>query len=252
MRNLIVALLVVAATPALAQEKEKLFASDISVRTVLTFKAPDTAVRKMLPAGWELNSPAAGPTRGSNFGITLIDTLMVQDPEGKPVTPMSYMVFVVQAKKLGSDTAGAMVVGGFTAQEGVPGAYGVYSPARVTVDRRSHTDAAGKTVIEENWDSMDEDGNTMKMQVEFTRGTPRRGKGEPKVYSAAKADVYRIYRLEQAADVVRSTPADVDRVSRFSIKVAGPKLSPLFNGTEQLISITSVPAYSRSIYLPVQ
>ena len=75
-------------------------------------------------------------------------------------------------------------------------------------------------------------------------------KVEAKVHSAAKPAFYRIYRVEQAADVVRSTVASIDRVSKFSFKATGPTLAPIFDGTEQLISITSVPSYSRSIYLP--
>jgi hypothetical protein len=39
-------------------------------------------------------------------------------------------------------------------------------------------------------------------------------------------------------------------VSSFSIKATGPKLTPLLDGSEQLISVTSIPHYLRSIYLP--
>jgi hypothetical protein len=74
---------------------------------------------------------------------------------------------------------------------------------------------------------------------------------EAKIYSAAKPEFYRIYRFEQAADVARSTATGIDRVTKFSIKATGPKLTPLFDGSEQLISVTSIPHYLRSIYLPV-
>jgi hypothetical protein len=60
-------------TPAIAQDKEKLSATDISVRTALTFKVPDAVVQKLLPEGWYVNSPTAGPSKGSNLNITLID-----------------------------------------------------------------------------------------------------------------------------------------------------------------------------------
>jgi len=80
MRNLFVALLMLAASPAVAQDKEKLSATDLTVRTALTFKVADSAVQKLLPAGFELNSPTAGPSKGSNLNLTLIDYLMVQDP----------------------------------------------------------------------------------------------------------------------------------------------------------------------------
>ena len=53
------------------------------------------------------------------------------------------------------------------------------------------------------------------------------------------------------ADVARSTVTGIDRVNKFSIKATGPRFEPLFNGTEQLISITSVPSYSIAVYVPV-
>jgi hypothetical protein len=49
--------------------------------------------------------------------------------------------------------------------------------------------------------------------------------------------------------VARSTAASIDRVSKFSFKATGPTLAPIFDGAEQLISITSIPIHSRSIYL---
>ncbi len=195
MRNLVIALLMLAASPALAQDKEKLSATDLTVRTALTFKVSDTVVQKLLPAGFEVNSPTAGPSKGSNLNMTLIDYLMVQDPEGKPLPPRTTVAMSIPAKKTASGEAVAVVFGGFIA-------------------------------------------------------VPARGKAEPKIHSAAKPEFYRIYRFEQAADVVRSTATGIDRVSKCSIKATGPKLALLFDGSEQLISITSIPFYSRSIYVP--
>ena len=62
---LLVAALVLA-HPALAQEK--VVGNNIDVRTLLAFKASDAAVQKVLPEGWEVNSPAAGATKGFNLG----------------------------------------------------------------------------------------------------------------------------------------------------------------------------------------
>ena len=56
--------------------------------------------------------------------------------------------------------------------------------------------------------------------------------------------------MEQATDVARSTATGVDRVSSVSVKMSGQKLAPFFDGSEQLISVTSIPWYSRQVYLP--
>ena len=54
MRNVFVALLMLATSPAIAQDKEKLSATDLTVRTALTFNVADSAVQKLLPPGFEL------------------------------------------------------------------------------------------------------------------------------------------------------------------------------------------------------
>jgi hypothetical protein len=66
----------------------------------------------------------------------------------------------------------------------------------------------------------------------------------------APTPFYRIYRFELASDVARSTPTNVDRVSKVSLKATGAKIAPLFDGSQQLIAVTSVPWYSRQVSLP--
>jgi hypothetical protein len=85
MRHLFVAAMVFAVAPAVAQDREKPSSTEYAIITQLIFKAPDAAVQKLLPPGFELNAPAAGPSKGFNFAIILLDHLMSQNPEGKPL-----------------------------------------------------------------------------------------------------------------------------------------------------------------------
>jgi hypothetical protein len=248
MRHLFVAALVLAISPAVAEEK--LSATDLSVRTALAFRAPDAVVQKLLPAGFELNTPTAGPNKGANFGITLIDYLMVQDPEGKPLPPRTTIAMNIPSKKTATGEAVGLVFSGLIGQAAVPGPYGVFGAAKITVDRQSHTDADGKSIIDETWEAKADDGSMLEITLQFARGVPVRGKVEAKLHSGGKPEFYRIYKFEQAADVARSTATGIDRVSKFAIKATGPRFAPLFNGSEQLISITSVPSYARSVYVP--
>jgi len=249
MRVVLIAALCAIAAPAMAQEKLSL--SNVDVRTALTFKASDAAVQRMLPEGWDVNSPTAGPSQGFNLGMTLIDQKYTQDAEGKPTAPVRGVVLTIPAKKKGSDTAGTMVVAGLFALNGVPGAYGVYSPARVLIERRTRTRLnGGETLVNESWDFRTEDGNAIEVQVRFTPAVPSKVRAEAKVYSGVKPDFYRIYRIEQAVDVARSVPDNVDRATKVSINISGKKFAPLFDGTEKVISMTSIPWYSRQVYLP--
>ena len=86
MRALFVVGAMFLAQPVFAQSNEKYTGSNVDVRTILSFNASDAVVQKMLPEGWEVNSPAAGPSKGANLGLSLIDQVTVQDAEGKPAT----------------------------------------------------------------------------------------------------------------------------------------------------------------------
>jgi len=250
MRALFVVGAMFLAQPVFAQSNEKYTGSNVDVRTILSFKASDAAVQKMLPEGWEVNSPAAGPSKGANLGLSLIDQVTVQDAEGKPATTFRGAVFTIPAKKKGTDTAGTMVFTGLMSAGGAPGAYGVYVPAKAKVEREVETEADGKSTAEEKWEFKADDGSSIEVKIEYERGPALRSKVEAKVFSAAKPEFYRIYRFEQASDMARNTAAGVDRVGKISVKGTGEKLAPLFDGAQQLISVTSIPWYSRQIYLP--
>src|SRR6516162_2799518 len=98
MRIMLTALLVFAACPAIVQNKEKASTTDLSPRTALAFKVSDAAVRKLLPASFQVNSPTAGPSKGANINLVLIDYLMVQDMEGKPLPPYTTIALNVPSK----------------------------------------------------------------------------------------------------------------------------------------------------------
>ena len=236
------------ASPVIAQDK--FIGANVDLRTVLFFKASDAAVQKMLPDGWEVNSPQAGPSKGFNLAVVLVDQQISHDADSKPLAALRGAALVIPSKKKGADTDGTMVFGGLFEQAGTPGAYGVFTMAQVAIERKTHTAADNKSTIEESWQLRAADGNSIEVQIQFARGAAPKGKLEAKVFAAAKPDFYRIYRVEQVADVVRSTSTGVDRVTTFSFKASGNKLKPLFDGTEQLISIISVPWYSRQLYLP--
>lgn len=205
----------------------------------------------MLPDGWQIDAPSAGPSKGSNLSVVLIDQIMAQDAEGKPVDAVRGAVLVVPTKKQGMEKAAPMVIGGlFSPASYVPGPYSNNVYAKATLDRKIHSDPAGVTNVEEAWSFTTDDGDSLQAQVQYTRGVPVRANVELPVYSGAKPDFYRLYRVEQATDVVRSTVTGADRAQKVSVKASGRQLTPLFAGSEKLISVTVIPSYSRQIFLP--
>jgi hypothetical protein len=229
---------------------ERLSGSNVDVRTTVTFKVSDAAVQKLLPEGWELSSPTSGPAAGFNLAVVLIDSVSGSDAEGKPVAPFRGGVVVIPVRKKGTDAAMSMVVFGIAIPEVTPGSYGVYMPGKAAIERKVRIEAAAKSTAEETWEFRADDGHAITLQIAYERGPTAKAKLEANVYSGAKPAFYRIYRFEQVADVALSKPTGINRVSKVSFKASGPKLAPMFDGTEQVISVTSIPSYSRTVFLP--
>jgi len=221
---------------AIAQDK--LYGTNADNRVVVAFKVSQEIVGKLLPAGWESN-PAAN---GANLGITMVEGISSEDAEGKPQKPYSGVAITLPAKKVGSGQPGAMVAAGIFTANYAPGAYGVFLPGKVTIDRRSQMDAEGRTKVDETWNLASDDGHSLHITVAYTRGDVKKNKVQSNVHSAAKPEFYRIYRFEQGTEVTKD--------AKFSIKATGPKLAWIFDGKQQVVAVTAVPWYSRQVSLP--
>jgi hypothetical protein len=235
---------------ALAVAQEKHVGTDASVRTIFSFKAPDAAVQKLLPAGWQVDAPAAGPDAGANLRITFIDGVWAHDAQGKPQSVAGRTITMgIPVRMQGAETRGVLLFGGFTSGA-APGAYGVYAKSSVTSQRTIRNGADGVSTVEESWDAKSEAGDTLHFQLHYARGMAAAEKVDIRMYSGAKPGFYRIYRYTQATDVLRGAGTAAERLKSFTFKGEGPKLASLFDGSEQLISITAIPYYSRQVFLP--
>jgi hypothetical protein len=245
MRALFLGFFLLAAGPVLAADKY--VGGNVDVRTILAFKARDAAVQKFLPEGWEVDVATTGSAKDVNLRVTFIDRLSAQDADGKALPQVRTVTLSVPAKKKGSETRGTMLFAIYTSG-GSGGPYGVSVHADTKMERKTAVDPAGTASVEEVWQFQAPDGNSVQLQIQYLRGAPTPAKAESLLYSAVKPDFYRIYRYEQSADEVRG--AGVDRVQKVVFKASGPQLAPLFDGSEQLIGVTSVPWYTRQTYLP--
>ena len=244
-------LALVAATVHTAAAGEKHVGTYGEERALLRFKVPDATVQKLLPEGWQASPDSAGPSKDANLNVVFVDVFTAQNPDGKPEDPYRVAAVVIPAKKKGTEATVPMVVTGLASIPSyAPGPYGVFAPASATVDRHVHTDPSGKSNIDEAWEFKADGGDLVQLELQYVRGSLARSKVETMPHSAVKPEFYRIYRIEQAADVVRSTASGTDRAQKYLFKATGGKLSQIFDGSEQLISITSLPFYSRQVSLP--
>ena len=118
------------------------------------------------------------------------------------------------------------------------------------MERKVRTEPDGKSSADESWDFKADNGASILVQLQFVHAPTARSKAETHVYSAKMPDFYRIYRVEQALDVVRSSETGADRVQKVAFKATGPNFAQLFDGSEKPVSITSIPWYTRQVFLP--
>jgi hypothetical protein len=230
---------------------EKLVLSTTEARTYLFFNASKEGVRKLLPAGW-VSNPGTGPTKDANMFIALIEGIAAGDGDGKAVLHQGKTaVLVLPVKEEKSGAAAAMVVGGFVSEpQAAPGAYNVYVPAKISMAKTARSEENGSTTVEESWDVATEAGDKLRFNAVYTRGIGTRAHVEPRIYAAEKPDFYRIYKADQVTEIVHSTADDTKRARKVEISASGPQIAKLFDGSEQLVAVTSIPAYYRQVFLP--
>jgi hypothetical protein len=234
-----------------ADNTERLVQSTTEARTYIHFKVQPEAVQKLLPNGW-VSTPGSGALKDANLIVLLVEGLAADTPDGKPVLNQGkFVLWAVPAKNSQTGAAGIMILGGLTSQsQASPGAYGVYATANIKMAKSSGSEGVNATIVEEKWEASNEVGEKLTFAIAYERGVGARGRVEPRAHSAVKPDFYRIYKADQVTDIVHSVTAETRRAKQLAFTASGPQLSKLFDGKEQLVAVTSIPAYYRQIFLP--
>lgn len=218
-------------------------------RVVLAFHVNDAAVQRLLPAGWTTAPSTAPGDRGANLRLVFVDRLLALDGQGKGFRTGTsrYIVFAVPARNAAGEVNTVIISG--LSPEG-PGAYGANLTATVSKVMRSATAQAEEGGrAEEHWEFAAASGERIELQLAFRRAAGVKSHAESKIRSARTPALTRTYQIDQAADVVRSA-ATPDRVETLKFRASGPAFAPLFDGTETLLSVTSLPYYVREVSVP--
>jgi hypothetical protein len=239
------AIILLAATPALSEtQTENIVAEQ---RTSVSLRVSPEAAQAFMPKGWTPNSPT--------LSVIFMDRTLELTPDGKPLQAgvNRMLVLAMAGKNIATGEIRSMIVGGYSADPlGTPGAYKVYRPGAVTVERTEHKDVVGgklQTAVEEHWSARGTDGAAVDLTLAFTRGVPKLTPFEQKNYSAAEPDFYRIYRGQQAAETLRNG-AGVNQVRSITLKASGGILGKAIDGSEQIVSVSNAPFYNRLTFLP--
>src|SRR3954465_8870746 len=165
-------------------------------RTTLNVKANPDAVQKLLPAGW-VPVPSTSPgAPGANLNVTLMERVIVLDPQGKPVRTGTtrYAVLTVPARNVQTGQANTIAVAGISPDS--PGAYGVYKAASTAkLERTVIGEAEGFARVQEAWEFAAASGERIELRLTYRRGPVAKAHVETVVRSAIKPEFQRTYRI---------------------------------------------------------
>jgi hypothetical protein len=236
-----------------AARAESLVESSVETRTVLAFRVGETALQRWVSEPLQITPIQSGPFKGANLFVIFMDKLVKLDAEGNPSEGGNdrAVVFAAVAKRPQDEKPNVYVIRIFTANpKAIPGAYKNSVLASVRREQALRMDNLEPGTEEQEWDVRDSAGGTIEFRLRCLRGRPTPGKVEQNVYSAIEPDFYRIYRVDQGMDVVKSLSAGIDRVQTYELRVTAAGLYGLFDGSAQLVSIAILPWYLRQIFLP--
>ncbi len=219
-------------------------------RTFVAYKVSATEAAKWLPDGYEIAPRTSGAYAGANLFFVFIDRLLHLDAKDQPKGAGAYrmVAVVVPGKQIESGEKATFIARVYSPTKGA----GPYkNSAHSNVKRQvTHTgENAGANAGNDTW-VVRHDGGELALKMTYAPAVPKLVKKDSLLTSAADPSIRRVYKYQQLVDVIKSTPNDVDRVSNLSITVTIPELKDMFDGSEQLIGIASIPWYTRFTYVP--
>ena len=237
--------------PAKPSKAETLVVDGLFYRIVVAFNVDQKAAQAWLPAPWKVVSLAEGPLQGTNIMLMLDDRFIIQDGEGKLDKGGAHCLAVLVSPGVHAKTGEfAFFVTRIYWPYDDPHAY--KNAVKATVQReatiKSATSESGTG--SEMWKVQDDAGGILEFRMNYQRGVPKRVKREFKSRSSVEPDFLRIYHDDSSSDLVKSTPAGIDRVQNYKFRTTIPELRKMFDGSEQLISIVVNPCRVRKVFLP--
>ena len=228
--------------------------SNVDSRLIVTFQVRDSDLQSWLPAPWQVSPVTTGPSKGANLLVLFVQNLLNQTPDGKPSASggtARYVVLVIPAKHAQTGEESSFVIRIYTADHGgLPGPYKNSVKAEVRRDLVLRGENLAPGAASDDWEMKEASGGTIVVRLAYQRSVPVRAKIEHKVRSSIEPNFYRIYRVDQGVELVKSVPAGVDRLQSYEFRSTVPELAKVFDGSWQLVSVTALPWYVRQVSLP--
>lgn len=232
---------------------QTLLQTSTEVRMQLDFRVPEAALAEFLPEGWEPNIATQGPAKDCNIRVIFIDQIGISDAENQVAGPgMARLVYLaVPVRQTGTDTTGQMIIGGITTHpDEVPGPFGNYLAASAHSMERSYTAGPDGVTGTESWSFEAESGEHLAFSATYDLAAVARRVGETRFYSALDPANYQIFKIDQGLDIAWNATTGADRVAEYEWSAGGGSYAPLFDGTEEILSIDVITWYTRGVYAP--
>lgn len=230
---------------------ETLLQNTVENRVLLAFKVDGAALAEVMPDGWTPITLPKGPVAGSNLILSFFDKLLITDADGKPTDPASQPVMALVAYGKAAEIEGVRTF--VTAIYEVPPVvdpFGLSEPAGITRDTAMHLDADGRT-RSEAWTVQPESGGSFSFDLDYAvKGYGWSEDGMSMPYSAADTTFHQVYRYDQLAELAMNPGLGRELDGSFTYTADIPALSGLFDGTEELVAIVSIPVYVRQVFEP--
>ena len=224
-------------------------------RIMLGFRVKSEAVQARLPTPWQLHPVHNGPLRDTNFIVALVDRVRDDDPEGKPKSRGTdcFINFVAPAKHPQTGQVASIILGGWASNSArVPGFFQVYRAASFRVEQVIKSQDGDVEEVTDVWEVRDAAGlGGMELRLQSRRlvAARTRARGEAYAISAKDPSLSQLHKFEAATDVVKSVPAGINKVQGYTFRLSAPEYGELFDGSEQLISISVTPWYVRQVFV---
>lgn len=232
---------------------ETMVQSNVDSRVIVALQVSTPALQKWLPNGWLINTATQGPFKDSNLFVIFMDRPYAVDASGKPSSKGNerVVVLVVPIVNPKSDKPTYMVIGGYSANsDEIPGPYKNFKKASVRRVQAFEGNDMDPGMGDDAWTVQIGPAGTIELRFKHKRSTQARSKLEQFVYSSVDPGFFRIYRVDQTTDLIKSVPVKVDRLQSYQFSVKVPELQDMFDGSEKLVALVAQPLYVRQVFLP--
>jgi hypothetical protein len=228
--------------------------SNVDNRMIVALRVGQAELQSWLPTPWHVNPIPKGPLKGANLYLNFGDRLLDQDAQGKPARGgiCRVVALAAPAKHAQTGQPAVFVIRVFAPHEDI----NLYNPyknsVRATIRREYTVKGANLEpgTVSDLWELRDSAGGILEFRIEYQRAVPLRAKQELKPHSSVEPDFFRIYRVDQGMDLIKSIPAGIDRAQSYKLHVTVSELRKMFDGTEKIVGILAIRWYVRKLFLP--